>query len=198
MVKVRHIFRGISQAELEGVFDEAGFLTPNGKKLLERIGVKTGAGVSIRPSTVQNLVNLHNAWKAPKQPLDPETEVIIGNCLRVPEDDVLLWNKVEELRKSYKMGIEIGRDTKIGDNVLLGLGVSIGEHCEISTDCELDIFSTVHDRVFLGKSVFVGKDSDVESGCKLMGRVTVSPRSVVKKNSIIKEGSVFKGNKKYQ
>lgn len=198
MVRVYHIFGGISESELEGISDRFGFLTTIGKKLLERIGVETGAGVSIGRSTVQNLVSLYNAWKAPQHPLDPETEVIIGKCLQVPEDDVLLWNKVEELKQSYKMGIKIGRKTKIGNDVLLGLGVSIGEYCEISADCELDMFSTIHDRVILGKSVFIGKDSDVESGCKLKNRVIVSPRSVVKKNSIIKGGKVFKENTKYQ
>ena len=198
MVKVYHIFRGISQSELEGILHESGFLTTIGKKLLERIGVKTESGVSIGRGTVQNLVNLYNAWKAPEHPLDPETDLLVGKFLKVPEDDVLLWNKVEELRQSYRMGIKIGRDTKIGDDVLLGLGVSIGENCEISADCELDMFSTIQDRVFLGKSVFIGKDANVESGCRLMDRVIVTPRSVVKENSIIGEGNVFKGNKKYQ
>jgi choline kinase len=61
MVKVHHIFGGISQSELEGVLDEAGFLTTIGKKLLERIGVKTGARVSIGESTVQKLVSLYNS-----------------------------------------------------------------------------------------------------------------------------------------
>ena len=62
----------------------------------------------------------------------------------------------------------------------MGLGFSIGENCEISADCELDMFSTIHDRVFFGKSVFIGKDADVKSGCKLMDRVIITPRSVVK------------------
>jgi acetyltransferase-like isoleucine patch superfamily enzyme len=198
MVKIYHLFGGISQFELENIIDEFGFITTDGKKLLERIGVKTEAGVSIGRSTLQNLVSLYNAWKSPGRSLDKETDLLVGKVLRVPEDDVLLWNKVEELRQSYKMGIKIGRNTKIGDDVLLGIGVSIGENCEISSNCELDMFSTIQDRVFLGKSVFTGKDSDVESGCRIMDRVTVSPRSVVKKNSIIKKNIMFKENIKYQ
>jgi len=198
MVKGRHIFGGISQHELEGILDGCGLLTANGKKLLERIGVHTEAGVSIGRSTIQNLVSLYNAWKAPEHPLDPETDLLVGKCLRVPEDDIFLWNKVEELRRSYRMGIKIGRQTKIANDVLLGLGVSIGNHCELSEGCELDMFSTIHDGVFFGKSVFIGKDSDVESGCRLIDRVIVAPRCVVIENSIIREDTVVKENKKYQ
>ena len=198
MAKIYHIFGGISQHELKGILDEAGFLTIKGRKLLERIGVEIGERVSIGLSTIQNLVNLYNGWKTPERPIDPESELIIGKYLKIPEDDIFLWNKVEELKQTYKMGIKIARDTKIGDDVVLGLGVSIGKSCEISEKCELDLFSTIHDRVFLGKAVFIGKDSDIESGSQLMDRVTITPRSVVKENSIISKGTVFKENKKYQ
>ena len=198
MPKIYHIFGGISEQELDGIVDESEFLTITGKKLIEKMGVETGRNVSIGKTTIQNLVNLYNAWKNPDRPLDPGIELIIGNHVNIPEDDVMLWNKAEKLRGSYKMGIKIGDYTKIGEEVNLGPGVSIGRSCEISQGCELDFFSTIHDRVFLGKAVLIGKDSDVESGSRLMDKVVIVPRTVVKKNCFIPEGIVFNENKKYQ
>jgi acetyltransferase-like isoleucine patch superfamily enzyme len=80
---------------------------------------------------------------------------------RLPEDDVYLQGKLDALTKYYKMGIKIGEGTSIGEEVRLGLGVSIGRYCEISDLSELCIFCTIHDRVYLGKAAFIGKDSDV-------------------------------------
>ena len=198
MPKIYNIFGGISEQELDGIVDESEFLTITGKKLLEKMGVETGRKVSIGKTTIQNLVNLYNAWKNPDRPLDPGIELIIGNHVNIPEDDVMLWNKAEKLREAYKMGIKIGDYTKIGEEVNLGPGVSIGRSCEISQGCELDFFSTIQDRVFLGEAVLIGKDSDVESGSRLMGKVVIVPRTVVKKNCFIPEGIVFNENKKYQ
>lgn len=197
MPKIYHIFGGISEQELDGIVDESEFLTITGKKLLEKMGVETGRNVSIGKTTIQNLVNLYNAWKNPDHPINPEIELKIGK-VEISENDVMLWDKAEKLRESYKMGIRIGDYTKIGEEVNLGPGVSIGRSCEISERCELDFFSTIHDRVFLGKAVLIGKDSDVESGSRLMDKVVIVPRTVVKKNCFIPEGIVFNENKKYQ
>ncbi len=197
MARVYHIFGGISEQELDGIVDESEFLTITGKKLLEKMGVETGRNVSIGKTTIQNLVNLYNAWKNPDRPFDREIELQIGK-VEIPEDDAMLWNKAEELRESFKMRIRIRDYTKIGEEVNLGLGVSIGRSCEISERCEVDFFSTIHDRVFLGKAVLIGKDSDVESGSRLMDKVIIVPRAVVKKNCFVPEGIVFNENKKYQ
>jgi NDP-sugar pyrophosphorylase family protein len=197
MAKVYHIFGGISEHELESILDKSGFLTIKGKKLLARMGVQTGIKVSIGKTTIQNLVNLYKAWKTPDHPIAPEIELLVGK-LAVPEDDIFIWNKVEELKETYRMGIKIGEFSKIGEEVMIGLGVSIGRYCEVSERCELDLFATILDRVFLGKAVFIGKDSDVESGSRLMDRVVVAPRTVVKENSFIPEVFVFNENKKYQ
>jgi len=156
MAKVHHIFGGISEHELENILDKSGFLTIKGKKLLVRMGVETGIKVSIGKTTIQNLVNLYNAWKMPDHPIDPRIELLAGK-LTVPEDDIFLWNKVEELKEFYRMGIKIGEGTQIGEEVNLGLGVSIGKSCEISEKSELALFSTIHDRVFLGKQSLLEK-----------------------------------------
>jgi acetyltransferase-like isoleucine patch superfamily enzyme len=196
--KVRHIFGGISESNLEGFLDETGFLTAAGKRSLENLGVKTGARVSIGRTTLRNLAEVYNAWRAPERPVDAKAELLIGREIDVPEDDLFLWDKLEQLRRSYKMRITIGDNTKIGAEVNIGLGVSIGSDCEISERCELDMFSTLHDGVFLGRGVFVGKDSDVESGSRLLDKAVIAPRCVVKKKSLIRPGAVFKENKKYQ
>jgi len=198
MTEIHHIFKGIPEHELEGVLDQSGFLTIKGQDLLRRIGVETEAKVSIGKSTIQNLVSLYNEWKKPKTPLDPESELIIGKFLSIPEDDVYLQGKLDVLRKSYKMGIKIGEGTKVGEEVSLGLGVSIGRHCEISDLCELCIFSTIHDRVYIGKAAFIGKDCDIEAGSRVMAKAVIAPRNIVKENSVITEGIVFDENRKYR
>src|SRR4030043_252635 len=75
-----------------GYYVETPFLTITGKKLLEKMGVETGRKVSIGKTTIQNLVNLYNAWKNPDRPLDPGIELIIGNHVNIPDDDVILGN----------------------------------------------------------------------------------------------------------
>jgi len=197
MAKIHHIFGGIAEHELDGILDESGFVTTQGQKLLRKIGVETEKKVSIGKTTIKNLFVLYNGWKTPKIPIDPETELIVGNFLKIPEDDTYLLKKWEILEQSFNMGIKIGEGTRIGEDVGLGLGVSVGRYCEVSDLCELCIFSTIHDRVYLGKSAHIGKDSDVKSGSRVMARAVVAERTIVKENSLIAEGIVFKDNKKY-
>jgi NDP-sugar pyrophosphorylase family protein len=198
MAQIHHIFSGISEEELDGALSKSGVLTIKGHDLLRRMGVETGPKLSIGMTTIQNLVILYNEWKRPKTRVHPETELIIGNYIEIPEDDVYLYGKSNELTQFFKMGIKVGEGTKVGETVHIGLGVSIGRYCEISELCDLCIFSTLHDRVHLGKAVFVGKDSDVESGSRIMAKAVIGPRNIVKENSIIPEGSVFNENKKYR
>lgn len=198
MTEIYHIFKGISEHELEGLLNESGFLTIKGQKLLRRMGVETEVRVSVAKSTIKNLVSLYNEWKRPKTSIDSETELIIGKFLSIPEDDVYLQEELDVLIESYKMGIKVGEGTKIGENVSLGLGVSIGRYCEVSDLCELCIFCTIADRVVLGKGSFVGKDSDIQSGSMLMPKAIIAPRNIVKENSIITEGTAFNANVKYR
>jgi acetyltransferase-like isoleucine patch superfamily enzyme len=198
MAKVYHIFGVIPEHEIGGMVDEQGFVTPKGQKLLKRIGVETGPGVSINKSTIRALVRLYNEWKRPHRQIDSETELIVGKFLGIPEEDIYLEERLDELRHSFRMGIKIGEGTRIGDTVMLGLGVSIGKFCEISDNCEICIFSTLHDKVHLGKSAFIGKDSEIESESRIMPKAVIAPRNIVKKKSLIAEGSVFNRGNKYQ
>ena len=198
VAKVYHIFGVIPVHEIDGMADDLGYLTAKGQTLLKRMGVGTGANVSIKKSTIRVLVNLYNQWKRPHRQIDSETEVIVGKFLGIPEEDIYLEERLDELRHSFRMGIKIGEGTRIGDAVMLGLGVSIGRFCEISDNCEICIFSTLHDKVHLGKSAFVGKDSEIESESRIMPKAVIAPRNIVKKKSLIAEGSVFNRSNKYQ
>ena len=198
MAKVYHIFGVIPEHEIDGMVDELGYLTAKGQKLLKRIGVETGPKVSIKKSTIRALVSLYNQWKRPHRQIDSETELIVGKFLGIPEEDIYLEERLDELRQSFRMGIKIGEGTIIGEDVMLGLGVTIGRFCEISDNCEICIFSTLHDKVHLGKSAFVGKDSDVESESRIMPKAVIAPRNIVKKKSLIAEGTVFNRRHKYQ
>ena len=198
MAKVYHIFGVIPEHEIDGMVDELGFLTAKGQRLLKKIGVETGPKVSIKKSTIRALVSLYNQWKRPNRQIDPETELIVGKFLGIPEEDIYLEERLDELRHSFRMGIKIGEGTIIGEDVMLGLGVTIGRFCEISDHCEICIFSTLHDKVHLGKSAFIGKDSDVESESRIMPKAVIAPRNIVKKKSLIAEGSVFNRGNKYQ
>ena len=198
MAKVYHIFGVIPEHEIDGMVDELGHLTAKGQKLLKRIGVETGPKVSINKSTIRALVDLYNQWKRPHRQIDSETELIVGKFLGIPEEDIYLEERLDELRHSFRMGIKIGEGTIIGEDVMLGLGVTIGRFCEISDHCEICIFSTLHDKVHLGKSAFIGKDSDVESESRIMPKAVIAPRNIVKKKSLIAEGSVFNRSNKYQ
>ena len=198
MAKVYHIFGVIPEDEIDGMVDEQGFITVKGKKLLKRIGVETGSKVSIKKSTIRVLVNLYNEWKRPRPRIDSETELIVGQFLGTPEEDVYLEDRLDELRQSFRMGIKVGEGTRIGEDVMLGVGVSIGKFCEISDYCEICIFSTIRDKVHLGKSAFVGKDSDIESESRILPKAVIALRNIVKKKSLIAEGSVFNRSNKYQ
>ena len=198
MAKVYHIFGVIPEDEIDGMVDEQGFITVKGKKLLKRIGVETGSKVSIKKSTIRVLVNLYNEWKRPRPRIDSETELIVGQFLGTPEEDVYLEDRLDELRQSFRMGIKVGEGTRIGEDVMLGVGVSIGKFCEISDYCEICIFSTIRDKVHWGKSAFVGKDSDIESESRILPKAVIAPRNIVKKKSLIAEGSVFNRSNKYQ
>ena len=198
MAKVYHIFGVIPEDEIDGMVDEQGFITAKGQKLLKRIGVETGSKVLIKKSTIRVLVNLYNEWKRPRPRIDSETELIVGQFLGTPEEDVYLEDRLDELRQSFRMGIKVGEGTRIGEDVMLGVGVSIGKFCEISDYCEICIFSTIHDKVHLGKSAFVGRDSDIRSESRILPKAVIAPRNIVKKKSLIAEGSVFNRINKYQ
>ena len=198
MAKVYHIFGVIPEDEIDGMVDEQGFITAKGQKLLKRIGVETGSRVSIKKSTIKVLVNLYNEWKRPHRRIDSETELIVGKFLEIPEEDIYLEERLDELRQSFRMGIKVGEGTSIGEDVMLGVGVSIGKFCEISDYCEICIFSTIHDKVHLGKSAFVGRDSDIRSESRILPKAVIAPRNIVKKKSLIAEGSVFNRINKYQ
>jgi acetyltransferase-like isoleucine patch superfamily enzyme len=200
VIKVAEIYRMfgvIPEDEIDGIADEQGVITIEGRKLLKRIGVETGSKVSIRKSTIRSLINLYNEWKRPHRRIDSETELIVGKFLGIPEEDIYLEDRLSELRHSFRMGIRIGGGTRIGEHVMLGLGVSIGKFCEVSDQCEICMFSTIHDNVYLGKSAFVGKDSEIESGSKIMPKAVIAPRNLVKEKSSIAEGSVFNQGNKY-
>ena len=198
MAEIYHIFGVIPEYEIEGMVDEHGFVTAKGQRSLKRIGVETGPKVSIKKSTIRVLVNLYNEWKRPHPRIDSETELIVGKFLGIPEEDIYLEDRLDELRQSFRMGIKIGEGTRIGEDVMLGLGVTIDKFCEISDNCEICIFSTIHDKVHLGKSAFVGKDSEIESESRIMPKAVIAPRNIVKKKSLIAEGSVFNRSNKYQ
>jgi acetyltransferase-like isoleucine patch superfamily enzyme len=198
VAEVYHIFGVIPEDEIDGMVDEQGCITAKGQKLLNKIGVETGSRVSIKKSTIKILVNLYNEWKRPHRRIDSETELIVGKFLGIPEEDIYLEERLDELRQSFRMGIKVGEGTRIGEDVMLGLGVSIGKFCEISDYCEICIFSTIYDKVHLGKSAFVGKDSDVESESRIMPKAIIAPRNIVKKKSLIGEGSVFNQSNKYR
>ncbi len=198
MAKVYRIFGVIPEDEIDGMVDEQGVITPKGRELLKRIGVERESNVSIRKSTLRLLINLYNEWKRPRPRIDSETELIVGQFLGTPEEDVYLEDRLDEWRQSFRMGIKVGEGTRIGEDVMLGVGVSIGKFCEISDYCEICIFSTIHDRVHLGKSAFVGKDSDIESESRIMPKAVIAPRNIVKKKSLVAEGSVFNQSNKYQ
>jgi len=198
MAQIHHIFKGISEHEIDGMVDEQGVITPKGRELLKRIGVERESNVSIRKSTLRLLINLYNEWKRPRPRIDAETELIVGKFLGIPEEDIYLEERLGELRQSFRMGIRIGEGTRIGEDVMLGLGVSIGKFCEVSDNCEICVFATVHDKVYLGKSAFVGKDSEIESESRIMPKAVIAPRNIVKKKSLIAEGSVFNQGNKYR
>jgi NDP-sugar pyrophosphorylase family protein len=197
VAEIHHIFGVIPEHEIDGMVDEQGVITIEGRKLLKRIGVETGSKVSIRKSTIRSLINLYNEWKRPHRRIDSETELIVGKFLGIPEEDIYLEDRLNELRHSFRMGIRIGGGSRIGEDVMLGLGVSIGKFCEVSDQCEICMFSTIHDNVYLGKSAFVGKDSEIESGSKIMPKAVIASRNLVKEKSSIAEGSVFNQGNKY-
>jgi len=198
VAKVYHIFGVIPDHEIDGMVDELGYLTAKGQKLLKRIGVETGPKVSINKSTIRALVSLYNQWKRPHSQIDPETELIVGKFLGIPEEDIYLEERLDELRHSFRMGIKIGEGTIIGEDVMLGLGVTIGRFCEISDHCEICIFLHPSRQGPPRKSAFIGKDSDVESESRIMPKAVIAPRNIVKKKSLIAEGSVFNRGNKYQ
>lgn len=198
MADMTPIFGVIPEHEIDGIVDEQDFITPKGRELLKRIGVETGPKVSIKKSTIRSLIILYNQWRRPRPRTDPETELIVGKFLRIPEEDVYLEERMDELRRTFKMGIRISEGTRIGEDVMLGLGISIGKFCEVSDNCEICVFATIHDRVHLGKSVFVGRDSEIESESRIMSRAVIAPRNIIRKKSLIAEGSVFNQGNKYR
>jgi UDP-3-O-[3-hydroxymyristoyl] glucosamine N-acyltransferase len=107
-----------------------------------------------------------------------------------------LENRLSTSRHCIKLGIKIGEGTKIGKNVYLGLGATIGKCCRISDLAEICMGSILHDRVYIGKEAIVCKDSEVEADSQLMDRAIVAPRTLVKRNVIIFPGCVFTQNNK--
>lgn len=191
MAKVRHIFDGILDYELDNAVDDKGFLTVHGELLLKKLDVIVEQGVIIEKSTIRNLIWSYNEWKKTLRERDALMIEMAKEYLVFPEGNASSKNKSNTLRHFIKFRIKIGEGTKIGKAVYIGLGATIGKYCNISDLAEVCTGSILHDRVYLGKGAMVGKDAEVETGAQLMHGAIVAPGALVRKNIIILQGCVF-------
>ncbi|MBM4340778.1 MAG: hypothetical protein FJ110_14710 [Deltaproteobacteria bacterium] len=189
MGMIKHLFNGILDHEVNNAVDDHGLLTVNGEQLLKKMGVIAEQGLIIDKSTIRILANGYNEWK---KPINKQNFLFKIPVKKRPD----LENRMNTSRPFIKLGIKIGEGTRIGKDVYLGLGATIGKYCRISDLAEICMGSILHDRVYVGKEAIVCKESEVEADAQLMYGAIVAPRTLVKRNVIILAGCVFTQNNK--
>ena len=123
-------------------------------------------------------------------------------------DDVVIWN-----RSQIMENVHVGNETSIGRDVFVGSGTLIGKKCRIQNSCQI-FGATIGDNVLLGPGVtlvedpwprafsvcdnlvggksddFVRKPVVIEDGCSVGAGVIVAPGVKLGQYSMIAVGSV--------
>jgi len=105
--------------------------------------------------------------------------------VRIGENSRILSNAIIQ-RPYHPFYTEVGKNSQISVNVIVGHGVKIGNHTFIAGNCQIS------GNTIIGNEVTVGPSSTISDGITIENNVEVKLGSVVVQN--IKKGSIVSGN----